>query len=396
MSDPTRKLLITLTPTDYYFFGGEETFDDSGGVRNYLVRSNRLPQQTALVGILRHVLFYQNKHGIASFDAGSPIVQDYGALHGISPLFLQYGDGENREFFLPASAMTLADKQEIQVDVDHLTGKGFAGNDFVRSPKLTFQKDGKIENYTYKEELEEFWVSANSGTKLPAKFKWKNEGDPKTGEDNNGIFISALHIGIDKMNRMKPRTNAEKDAKPDDEAFYKQEFLRLREGFRFAVVAEIDESVPVETFSTPMPFGGENRTFVLEAAEWTPDLQRKIQPEKAYGRHSDRIVLTSDAWVENPGDLFGLCRLVVAESVPFRSIATPAAVYGADEKAKNKALSNLHLGKSETLRHLLKRGSVLFPKKGYETQITDLVKAPENFRNIGYNHFYAPNHPFSI
>ena len=44
------------------------------------------------------------------------------------------------------------------------------------------------------------------------------------------------------MNRMKPRTEAEKDANPDDEAFYKQEFLRLREGFRFAVVAEIDSA----------------------------------------------------------------------------------------------------------------------------------------------------------
>ncbi|MCK6695510.1 MAG: hypothetical protein L6Q97_25830, partial [Thermoanaerobaculia bacterium] len=116
----TKKLLITFHPADYYFFGGEETFDVDTvpGVRNYLVRSNRLPQQTAIVGLLRHILFLNNRNiGASSFQADwqADNPQEFGDLIRISPLFLQFGKGQNRHFLIPAPKVFLAGGSEISI-----------------------------------------------------------------------------------------------------------------------------------------------------------------------------------------------------------------------------------------------------------------------------------------
>ena len=46
---------IKLRPLDKFFFGGEQNFD-GGKERNYLVHSAYFPQQTALLGLVRHML----------------------------------------------------------------------------------------------------------------------------------------------------------------------------------------------------------------------------------------------------------------------------------------------------------------------------------------------------
>jgi len=391
------KLLITLVPGDYYFFGGEETFDNAAGkTRNYLVRSNLLPQQTALVGLLRHIL-YLNEFNIGpeSFrpDASDT---DFGALKKVHPLFLQYGDGPERRFLLPSSKLWLKNEQEIMVDFNGAAGTGFAGQEFSASPNLTFHNAGKKEQYTYKEQFGAFWTFLDDGTKLPEKLHWKND-NPKSGEDNGGIFISSTHIGIDKMNRMKARTSAEKLSNPDDEAFYKQEFYSLRENFRFALVAEFEtDSDPADfeqCFNTTMPFGGEARTFSIRAEKWE-DFQDKFQPEKAFGSQEDRIVLMSDAWVESPDRLLEHCRFAVTKAKPFRNIQIRK-----DQYETPNAFSNLHHFKKK-LMYLLERGSVLFPKEPdsdtSSAAIVNILKAPINFQNIGYNKFHSHKHPFSI
>ena len=73
------KYLITLTPIDKFYFGGEtifkvssekkpenmtaedrelKTFDDTFG--SYIVKSNFLPQQTSLLGMLRFLILSNN------------------------------------------------------------------------------------------------------------------------------------------------------------------------------------------------------------------------------------------------------------------------------------------------------------------------------------------------
>lgn len=398
------KYLITLQPADYYFFGGENTFDTSRDdeSRNYFVRSNLLPQQTALIGLVRHILFLNGlDFGPESFHHPDVPANDFGILKSISPLFLQQGTGTSRRFLLPASKLWLKNTAEIKVDFSEKSGEsGFVGAEFQPTPRLSFSNLEKkeTEDYTSKEELGKFWMFSDSSEKLPTLFeKMEDEDDLK--KDNSGIFISSQHIGIDKASRMKPRTTEQKDQNPDDEAFYKQEFFRLRDGFRFAFIAEFEGLPDTSIFTTTMPFGGENRTFSIEAEEWTANLSAKIQPEKMYGSHGNGcIVLASDAFVESPGALLELCRFSVLGSQPFRSIRTPQEVYSSDLNAKNEALSNLHRGKNPRLLHLLERGSVLFPKqntvdggKGFSEKIEELLKKPTHFRSIGYNYFYPNN-----
>jgi hypothetical protein len=54
MSD-FKTMYLSLKPTGAFFFGGENTFESRGKV-NYLVRSNPFPQQTGILGLLRHLL----------------------------------------------------------------------------------------------------------------------------------------------------------------------------------------------------------------------------------------------------------------------------------------------------------------------------------------------------
>ncbi|WP_431430010.1 type III-B CRISPR module-associated Cmr3 family protein [Bacteroides hominis] len=54
-----RHYLITLTPMDWFFFGGERTLDD-GKSADYISYSNKFPQQSALLGMIRYQLLKQH------------------------------------------------------------------------------------------------------------------------------------------------------------------------------------------------------------------------------------------------------------------------------------------------------------------------------------------------
>jgi len=79
--------LVTFTPSDAFFFGGENTFGN-GENRNFYAASNAFPQQTTLVGVMRHALFeagHRDKIG-QSFVVGK--TPDFGDLKNISPVFI--------------------------------------------------------------------------------------------------------------------------------------------------------------------------------------------------------------------------------------------------------------------------------------------------------------------
>ncbi len=54
------RYLIKLTPVDQFFFGGNITFGENKATQNYLVRSEKYPQQTTLLGMLRYQLLKTN------------------------------------------------------------------------------------------------------------------------------------------------------------------------------------------------------------------------------------------------------------------------------------------------------------------------------------------------
>ena len=98
------KYIIKLKPLTSYFFGGEVTFGD-GSNQNYLVKSNVLPQASALLGLVRYevlrcngLLSYGSDKksevdkliGKNGFNLESP-AEAYGAIKSISPIFITDG-----------------------------------------------------------------------------------------------------------------------------------------------------------------------------------------------------------------------------------------------------------------------------------------------------------------
>ena len=107
--------LCTLKPLEDYFFGGERVFDINPHDRkekteriDYLIRSERLPSQATLLGMLRFLVLLNKKElnennrradrdkqdrqnaliGARSFSMEGEEKQDYGQILELSPLFL--------------------------------------------------------------------------------------------------------------------------------------------------------------------------------------------------------------------------------------------------------------------------------------------------------------------
>ena len=88
------KYLIKMTPLNTYFFGGEKTFTSAKGETNYFARSNRWPQQTTVLGMLRYLIgksvepeFDSAKIGSHSFIVGASD-NTFGFIDKLSPAFL--------------------------------------------------------------------------------------------------------------------------------------------------------------------------------------------------------------------------------------------------------------------------------------------------------------------
>lgn len=105
-----RWYLCTLKPVGDYFFGGEHIFDLYGEEKSYFIRSERMPNQSTLVGVLRFLVLSgkrvlddiktPNNQAVKAKQAeligkqGFSIDQackgrmDYGAILSLSPVFL--------------------------------------------------------------------------------------------------------------------------------------------------------------------------------------------------------------------------------------------------------------------------------------------------------------------
>ena len=200
---------IRLKPVENYFFGGENTFrNNEEDKANYFSRSNKYPQQTTLLGLLRFMLLknnaalplYKNQEkanaliGENSFDVlKGP--QSFGAIQKISPLFI-YHDNDIYRFSLPF--------ENFVVDFDK------EGNTFLNKTK-SFTPI--IEGYNAKQAGEDF-VKNNSGHEILFSDIFI-EHEPKTG--------------IDKQRE-----------EGDDKKFYKQIYYSLKPGFEFAFFANIE------------------------------------------------------------------------------------------------------------------------------------------------------------
>lgn len=320
----TFKYLIRLTPIDTYFFGGEVSFGDNKK-QNYFVRSNRMPQVSTLIGVLRYEVLRQKdllsplkpgKHfddvrdaiGEKSFDM-DPENSCYGIIRRISPVFIENNIEKKYYTALPLDEGVKISKTDIKCSVSYdckceyvMKAEGYDAKTY--------------NNYLY----------------------WTDNGGHKVCEDD--IFYEKEQVGITKNGK-----NAD-----DKDAFYKMKTVGLRKGYNF--VLSLTTSEMIEESETIVYMGGNRSAFKMHISRLGSD-DNKLLGESftsyfASLHKEGRYLLLGDAFYED--DELDSFPFFWAQSVCNRYIVTRH-----DEGVKWSLPK-----KTEQMYRLLGRGGVIY------------------------------------
>ncbi|MDR3062222.1 MAG: hypothetical protein LBU57_08945 [Dysgonamonadaceae bacterium] len=384
------RYLITLTPIDKFFFGGEATFTRGKNSDNkdlkkfdelyssYVVKSNLLPQQTSLLGMLRFLLLSNNKDlfvdnkinaekkndvieliGPTSFnvDENNFSEMKFGKIKFVFPCFIQRkkeGDTEWENLIYAPLDYSLR-------KVSFEKGKSLLDKENNLTPI--------IEGYDAKKGLPSQYIGC--------KTKWIDE---------SCLFKKDVRIGIDRDIKGKTKEGA----------YYKQIFYRFSDKYpiskeeckshclRFAFYADLDYDISSDQ-KFIVSLGGDNSQFILQAEKTTDNSE--IQLPEAYCNTTNfdncyaKIVLISDALIKKETvneSIFG-----INDTIIFRFLTSDL-----DTENYYKFSGNKHLKRNEKKYNLYKRGSVFYFKgeedvKHFETAL----KENKRFRQIGYNYY---------
>lgn len=247
--------LIELTPLSDFFFGGEATFGQDAN-RHYFVCSNLWPQQTSLLGMLRYeilksepLVFDSSQDAITDKTKAAELIgsqgfdglheEPFGIIEGLSPVFLLSPDGV--PFFLCSQAYLESSTETLLIkglssengfrainmldDTTTVSNSGYLLMRRAMAKTSAAPYDGKIE-------FEETLIGCN-GELRPVFVDTQNK-------NSEGVFIRVFKTGNRK----------EYDGSTDDSGFFKQDFYKLRSGWRFAVLAELNSELP-SSFGIP-------------------------------------------------------------------------------------------------------------------------------------------------
>lgn len=360
------RYLVRLKPLGEFFFGGEKSFADNNWNRSednetYIIKSRQFPQQTAILGMLRKEILKQDKEfeikdfseyeqedwnrmteliGEESFNLAKSD-QSFGKIMKISPLLL------------------CKDKQSEEDDMDF----------YIKVPKdhnkYTKEKDKKNYNEKYTPfELDTKSIITSFGKIRPFASeqydskKWVYDGfmnlktkklrEYETSEDkDNRIFIPFERVGIEKEG--------------DKEAFYKQVFYKLADGFEFAFFAEID----FELRDSIVELGKERSTFKMSVEETDKNYNKLV---KGLNNDEHKIILLSDCFIDE--ELKGI-EFAIKSGISFRNLET--------SKEKGRVI------RKNIKYNFWERGSVLYVREGKRDEVINKIKAKENLVKIGYN-----------
>jgi CRISPR type III-B/RAMP module-associated protein Cmr3 len=361
--------LITLHPHDAYFFGGEQTFGNGDGA-NYFSKSNLYPQQSAITGLLRHLLF-ANGYDRGS-DSFNPTVQnlDFGDLLGLSPLFLVRKNSiGHTDYFLPQAM----DRQETNLLALLPSENGaIVFSDFYPDAKQA----RTWVDFKPKIGLGGGWVSATTNQPVP----------------HDHIFIPVTRPGITKVRRGAVRDDAD--------GFYKQTSYHFKNDetyeWSFGVLADFTDKVNLNDLDGfCLPFGGEKTIFSISLQSETRSFDQLLQTDQLYypdGLPNDsllRLVLVSDAFAAT--DIYRHTIGGITETIDFRHIHTPVKVRNyapLRPLSPNEDRPEDKLSKS-TKYTLLQRGSVLLAENDNQLKAlkTALTEALEPWIKAGFNRF---------
>lgn len=355
MDKKTYKYLITFTPMEPYFFGGERTFGfgkESDRKPPYYIISEKKPSQPTLFGTLRYIILSQNNAlfgqkdaakagelvGVESFSFqkamtvlasdAKPIKQNFGIIERISPLFL-VKDGD----------------WYVTTPFDHKPGEKQAPNRIytpftMQSTPVVFGDGFTLHpsDYKAKEGHGGGYVSLN---------------DQKILFDDD-IFISDVRTGINSH-----RTENTSNGIEDDGSFFKKERYTLKEGISFAVTVELSDIIAKEmkemSITAVVYMGQDKSAFRCEITKTDKDLVKETEKALGGSGGTHRKYALSD--ILPVGDSFDGCGCAyyISETAVLRNLESTSYTGNAFGRYK----------KSEKLYKLMRAGSVFFTEQDF-------------------------------
>lgn len=342
---------ISLHTMEPFFFGGETTLGGGNDKKSsYLAHSRHLPQQSALLGMLKNVLMRQhgtktrklrgewvsktqterNKAliGTESFNPDALWHQDFGVIKAISPLWILH----NAEHCLPMP-------NDNGCSVTYI--EGTSSNP---SGSIPF-----VEGYDFKALHTPSVQSVANGT-----VKTLNE-----------LLKPHEHIGNKSLYKKLTQSTAlsgEALEKAEKDGLYKQTFRLMQRETAFVFDVELDASVTLH--DDDVELGAEGSRFMMKV-EPLPSPYKPVHPVSA-GETCERVVLLSDTYV--PENLSAHCRFGISGETSFR------------QRSRQKGAGNF------TQQYwLYAAGSVFYhPDRKFFEYLNR-----ENLQRIGMNHYYT-------
>jgi CRISPR type III-B/RAMP module-associated protein Cmr3 len=364
------KLTVIIKPVEHYFFGTENRRSDD--TQNYFLYSLPYPQQTTLIGAMRHLVLLayhkekpkenllDEKGNISDRILAGKLIGDtgfrigyegnFGKINSVSELMLFDG----KIVLLPAEqCKDSKSKPSIFEEIE--------GTTFLNGSKVEFIP--RLEGYDPKEPEKSGWSSPDG------KFFAKAD-----------LFKSIIRPGNKKKN----------DGDDDDDAFYKQEFYQLaNRDLCFVVQIDVEDDIQKCLIGKHiMTLGGERSKFTIEIALST---ESKIQVPSISEKDNYylpnqqfvKVVLTSDAYFGY--DPYKDSLFAVTTTKPFRFL----------KSSVTETVNHYNRGKSKAgllesgLFNLIERGSTFYfeNKEQLQNWKTSSGIDSKDFNNIGYNQF---------
>jgi len=373
---------IILKPIGSFYFGGEESFSDAPliAVKNsnddktkeyfkkrqgYFAKSEKFPQQTQLLGMIRKEILRANKKLLyfknfvrvpsnlktTAFDLVGKVKwtptqnANLGAIEKLSPLYIAKDENSPKLYFKePFNGEFLLEEKE---------GTGY----------INGKPTGKV--YSLKD--------CNN-----------NYFDAKTYLSST--FVASKNDSIDEDELFIPHTRTHTQTLPysedDEEKLFKVKRYNLHNDYSFLFYLTTTQEVFKDGFLTTVSIGGEDSYFSM----YVKKVDQIEEPDTAFLQSKDsRITLISDAYIKSPitlkddgdevveeGNIFELCKVILADKTIFRTIKTRQ-----DNRSFTKSQKFI----------LFKKGTVFYPKEGKEDEVKNILSRYTNFRKIGYNHY---------
>lgn len=389
---------IDLRPMDVFFFGGEQHFGE-GDDANYFVRSNYFPQQSGLLGMLRHQLLIQNdcipvkgKEALASKLIGDEsynilgTTTAFGAIKNVSPIFLSTEKG----LLFPEAFEYYFDKKKkldllstIDIDVNDKIGKTMIYPDVENSSMITAGSD-----YLGKYEIKELLVSKNGNQ---FNYYFCKEFQKKGTMPENGLFIETGKPGIQKSLR---NTKGKKD-----QGFYKQYSYSFPEKTCFTFFAEIDRDIAKNFESGRIMLGGEKSAFHMVVEKYNGN-ESPFQEDSGFYNglyerpHTslNKLVCISDCIASD--ELAGHVTFMSNTMIDFRNSRTKVA-HTSNYTRMDKRYENKQSQYDSPVRsnkfQLLKKGTVLWANDDNLKAVLAMIQKDQH-RAIGYNYIKIIKH----